>query len=80
MGNKKKRQGKKINTHAIMISHKYTKRSQKHFGKCHMMNHKMELRSLGDNINSLRYANDTTLVAERKKKNKRLLLEEVKGE
>ena len=43
------------------------------------MKHKMELKLLGRNINNLRYADDTTLMAESKEVLKRLLMK-VKGE
>ena len=38
------------------------------------MNHKLESRLLGENINNLRYAGDTTLVAESKEELKSLLV------
>ena len=38
------------------------------------MKHKLELRLLGENINNLRYADDTTLMAESEEELKRLLM------
>ena len=38
------------------------------------MKHKLELRLLGENINNLRYADDTTLMAENKEELKSLLM------
>ena len=38
------------------------------------MKHKLESRLLGENINNLRYADDTTLMAESKEKLKSLLM------
>ena len=38
------------------------------------MKHKLESRLLGDNINDLRYAEDTTLMADSKEELKSLLL------
>ena len=38
------------------------------------MNHKLESRFPGRNINNLRYANDTTLMAESKEEQKSLLM------
>ena len=38
------------------------------------MKHKLELRLLGENINNLRYADDTTLTAESEEELKSLLI------
>ena len=40
------------------------------------MKHKLESRLLGENINNLRYADDTTLMAESKEELKSLLMKE----
>ena len=44
------------------------------------MKHKLELRLPGDNINNLRYADDTTLMAESEEELKSLLMKVERGE
>ena len=44
------------------------------------MKHKLESRLLGRNINHLRYADDTTLIAESEEELKSLLMKSERGE